>query len=34
MGSALLSPAAPIATRILPSNEGERGLLAIAEGPN
>ena len=29
-GSALHSAVAPIAARILPSNEGERDLLAIA----
>ena len=34
MGSALHSPVAPIAARILPSNEGERGLLGIAKRPN
>ena len=34
MGSALLSPVAPIATRILASNEGERGLLIIVKCPN
>ena len=34
MWSALHSPVAPIATRILSSNEGERGLLVIAKHPN
>ena len=34
MGSALHSPVEPIAARILPSNEAQRGLLAIAKRPN
>ena len=34
MGSALHSQVAPIAARILPSNEGERELLPIVKRPN